>query len=200
MSIFLPCLLERWSTETPQGTGARGVFNTWQDVRRDVIRNLEWLLNTEAPPRLAGQVPSEAVQRSVLCFGIEPYSGRPQSGMDPKEMSWRIRERILAFESRVDHHTRWKSKRRVIVDLDMFGPVCADADANPEPAQALHRVVIGEVRALHLIAEILQHLGNAAHANAADADKMQHPHIQRHGGTKGKWANGFVHGGPLGLA
>ena len=105
MSIFLPCLLERWSTETPQGTGARGVFNTWQDVRRDVIRNLEWLLNTEAPPRLAGQVPSEAVQRSVLCFGIEPYSGRPQSGMDPKEMSWRIRERILAFESRVDHHT-----------------------------------------------------------------------------------------------
>ena len=104
MTIFLPCLLERWSSDVSGGAKVRGSLNTWQDVRRDVIRNLEWLLNTESPASLAGSVPPDAVSKSVLCFGIPPYSGRPQSSMDPDDIAWSIRERIIAFETRLDHH------------------------------------------------------------------------------------------------
>ena len=105
MNVFLPCLLERWSSANGVRTGARGALNTWQDVRRDVMRNLEWLLNTEAPPRLAHREIPPAVAGSVLCFGIEPYSGRAQSSLTPSEVAWSIRQRIITFEPRIDRHS-----------------------------------------------------------------------------------------------
>ncbi len=105
MTIFLPCLLERWSTDGAASARARGVLNTWQDVRRDVMRNIEWLLNTEAPTSFAGRAVPAAVADSVLCFGIEPYSGRPQSSFNPADIAWNIRRRIIAFECRIDRHT-----------------------------------------------------------------------------------------------
>ncbi len=104
MTIFLPCLLERWSTG--DGTAnARGSLNTWGDVRRDVMRNIQWLLNTEAPLHFAGLPVPEAVADSVLCFGVEPYSGRAQSSLSPIDIAWNIRTRILAFEPRIDRHS-----------------------------------------------------------------------------------------------
>jgi hypothetical protein len=39
-------------------------------------------------------------------------------------------------------------------------------------AQALHIGAVGDVAALHLVAQIVQHLGDAGHADAADADEM----------------------------
>jgi type VI secretion system protein ImpF len=105
MNVFLPCLLERWSSAGGVRVGARGTMNTWQDVRRDVMRNIEWLLNTEAPVRLAGRELPQPVGNSVLCFGIEPYSGRAQSSLSPTDIAWSIRERIIAFEPRIDRHT-----------------------------------------------------------------------------------------------
>lgn len=105
MNVFLPCLLERWSSTGGARNGARGTLNTWQDVRRDVMRNIEWLLNTEAPATLGrGEIPP-AVRDSVLCFGIEPYSGRAQSSLSPSEVAWSIRQRIIAFEPRIDRHS-----------------------------------------------------------------------------------------------
>jgi type VI secretion system protein ImpF len=105
MSIFLPCLLERWTASGGANKSARGVLNTWQDVRRDVMRNIEWLLNTEAPTNFADQPIPQAVVDSVLCFGIEPYSGRAQSTLRPHDIAWNIRKRILAFEPRIDRHS-----------------------------------------------------------------------------------------------
>jgi type VI secretion system protein ImpF len=105
MNVFLPCLLERWSSAGGARVGARGTLNTWQDVRRDVMRNLEWLLNTEAPARIAGRPIPPQVANSVLCFGIEPYSGRAQSSLAPTDIAWSIRARIIAFEPRIDRHT-----------------------------------------------------------------------------------------------
>jgi type VI secretion system protein ImpF len=105
MTIFLPCLLERWSSDANGEGRGRGSLNTWQDVRRDVIRNLTWLLNTEFPVLLAGSSPPDAVANSALCFGIAPYSGRPQSSMNPDDIAWSIRERIIAFETRLDHNS-----------------------------------------------------------------------------------------------
>ena len=47
-----------------------------------------------------------------------------------------------------------------------------DMDFDALVAQPLHIGAFRLVRALHLVAEIVEHLGNAAHADAADADKM----------------------------
>lgn len=105
MNVFLPCLLERWSSAGGVRVGARGTMNTWQDVRRDVMRNIEWLLNTEAPVRFGGREIPPQVANSVLCFGIEPYSGRAQSSLSPNDIAWSIRERIIAFEPRIDRHS-----------------------------------------------------------------------------------------------
>lgn len=101
VTIFLPCLLERWSSVVKGGDAARS-FNTWQDVRKDVMRNLEWLLNTEQPSRLAGRPLPAAVQRSVLCYGIPAYSGKVQSSFRVDDVAWSIRERIVAFETRIE--------------------------------------------------------------------------------------------------
>lgn len=116
MTIFLPCLLERWST-APDNGRARGGFSNWQDVKRDVLRNLEWLLNTEqehlrtAPERGTSSTAARryppAVERSVLCFGIPAFSGQVQSSFerDAEEIAWAIRERIVAFEPRINAAT-----------------------------------------------------------------------------------------------
>ncbi|MBI5276021.1 MAG: GPW/gp25 family protein [Burkholderiales bacterium] len=113
MSVFLPCLLERWASPDGASAGTRGNMNTWQDVRRDVLRNLQWLLNTERPVALPGQPFPEAVANSVLCFGIDPYSGRAQSGLKASDVAWSIRERIVAFEPRIDRHSL-----EVLIDED----------------------------------------------------------------------------------
>ena len=104
MTVFLPCLLERWSSHAKSDLGARS-FNNWSDVRRDVVRNLEWLLNTEQPSTLAGVDIPPAVQSSVLCYGIPAYSGKVQSAFKVEDVAWSIRERIIAFESRIEAAT-----------------------------------------------------------------------------------------------
>lgn len=104
MNVFFPCLLERWSSPAKPGGSVRSA-SSWADVRRDVMRNLEWLLNTEQPALLADIVPPEAVQRSVLCFGIPAYSGKVQSAFNAEDVAWSIRERILAFEPRIEAAT-----------------------------------------------------------------------------------------------
>src|SRR5690606_16073234 len=47
-------------------------------------------------------------------------------------------------------------------------------------AQALHIGAVGLVGALHLIAQIVQHLCDAAHADAANADEMHDADCLRH--------------------
>ena len=48
----------------------------------------------------------------------------------------------------------------------------ADEQARAQAAQARDVGVLGNVAAVHLIAEVAQHLGDTAHADAADADEM----------------------------
>ena len=62
---------------------------------------------------------------------------------------------------------------------EVLGPV-ADEALDALFAQALHIGAVGLVGALHAVAEIAQHLGDAAHADAADADEMHQPDRLRH--------------------
>src|SRR4029453_18148984 len=55
----------------------------------------------------------------------------------------------------------------------------ADRDLDAELAQALGVGVLDQVRALHAMAEVVQDLGDAAHADAADADEMNAARVDR---------------------
>ena len=47
-----------------------------------------------------------------------------------------------------------------------------DRDGDAAGAQTLGAGTIGDIRSLHLVAQIVHHLGNARHADPADADEM----------------------------
>src|SRR5579872_6464877 len=55
-----------------------------------------------------------------------------------------------------------------------------DVDRDTRLFQLLDNIAFGDIRALHLIAELVHHLGNARHSNAADADEMDRADV----GTK----------------
>src|SRR3546814_6112303 len=54
-----------------------------------------------------------------------------------------------------------------------------DRDLDSLFSQSLHDIAIGDVAALHLIAEIVHDLGDARHADAADADEMDGADVGR---------------------
>src|SRR5690606_34805767 len=54
-------------------------------------------------------------------------------------------------------------------------------DRDAEPAQPLDVCVLGLVATLHAIAEIVQDLGDAAHADAADPNEMDETDVERKG-------------------
>ena len=56
----------------------------------------------------------------------------------------------------------------------------ADEALDALVAQPLHIGAVGLVGTLHGIAEIVQHLGDAAHADAADPDEMDEADRLRH--------------------
>lgn len=100
MSLFLPCLLQRWADSSADG-GRRLSQASWDDVRADVRRNLEWLLNAEAPQSRDGRALPEALRASVWCFGVPAYAGRAQSTLSPEHMADEIHQRIVWFEPRL---------------------------------------------------------------------------------------------------
>src|SRR5690606_14813589 len=61
-----------------------------------------------------------------------------------------------------------------------IGRVMADRDGDALLAQALDIGVLGLVGALHAVAQRMQRLGDAAHADAANADKMHEADGLRH--------------------
>nr|GFD57918.1 hypothetical protein [Tanacetum cinerariifolium] len=48
----------------------------------------------------------------------------------------------------------------------------ADHHRDALVAQPLHHIAFGNIGALYRVAEVLHHLGNAGHANPADADEV----------------------------
>src|SRR6185312_15904184 len=62
--------------------------------------------------------------------------------------------------------------------VDVFR-VVADRDPDALLAQPLDVGAVGNVRARHGVAEVRQHLGDAAHADAADADEMNRTEVAR---------------------
>ncbi len=55
-----------------------------------------------------------------------------------------------------------------------------DKDLHPFFSQALYIGTFRQIRSLHGIAQRMQHLGNAAHADSTNTDKMQSAYVLWH--------------------
>src|SRR5262245_13054521 len=122
--------------------------------------------------------------------GIEaaPLEDRGDHGRR-RRLAVRARDRDAELQAhQLGEHLRARDDRHLqaarLEDLDVVGGdggrghddvrsrdasgLVTEVDARAETAQALHRVVLGEIGAGHLVAEVEEHLGDPAHAAAAD--------------------------------
>lgn len=113
MSEWLPSLLERWTSPARSLRGGGAIAS----VRADVVRNLEWMLNSQASTvQDEEELPLE-VRRSVYCFGLHCYTGQEESIQKPADVAWALHQSIVAFEPRIDPGTL-----SVQVDADQQRP------------------------------------------------------------------------------
>jgi type VI secretion system protein ImpF len=98
-----PSLLDRLTDDAPgdlkEPREAR-VLSTRQ-LRRCVIRDLDWLFNTGNLAAEAELAPYPLVRGSVLNYGLPELSGRSVVSMTPKSLEGIIRQAILDFEPRI---------------------------------------------------------------------------------------------------
>ena len=104
---------------------------------------------------------------------LEPHQlgehlGAPDDGNAPQARRRQLRI-VAPDRSGDDDHRGVADLRRVM----------ADEHARATFAQAFDVGVVARVRALHLVTDIEQHLGDAGHADAADADEMNGAELAR---------------------
>jgi type VI secretion system protein ImpF len=104
-----PSLLDRLTDHAPgawrDGQGdAEAILNVDQ-LRRAVIRDLGWLLNTtnHAADEDLSSVPE--VAQSVVNYGIPDLTGHSLSQFTDREIESMLRESLLRFEPRLDPRT-----------------------------------------------------------------------------------------------
>jgi type VI secretion system protein ImpF len=98
-----PSLLDRLTDEEPGKKVSFGdrYFLTINKLRQSVIRDLEWLLNTnnfEAIKDLSGL---PFVSSSVLNYGIPDLVGKTTSGVEAEALGRLVRQAIVNFEPRI---------------------------------------------------------------------------------------------------
>lgn len=97
-----PSLLDRLTDDAPGNPAQRGGASvTLSELRRSVLRDLNWLFNAT---QLLGPEEAEAlpqVRKSVLNYGLPPLSGVSASGLDLAKLERALRQAILDFEPRL---------------------------------------------------------------------------------------------------
>lgn len=98
-----PALLDRLTDDEPENRKeplGQSVVSKGR-LKRTVLRDLVWLLNTSAH-HTSDQLDSyPEVRRSVINFGIPVLSGKNFSGVDWRDLEQKIHDAILAFEPRI---------------------------------------------------------------------------------------------------
>jgi type VI secretion system protein ImpF len=101
-----PCLLDRLVDEAPQEAkeAADKRFLNKAQLRKAVLRDLEWLLNCTRPAdaALGGQ---SSLVKSVAGFGLPGMSGQTASSVSHQEVERAVRGAIELFEPRIDAST-----------------------------------------------------------------------------------------------
>jgi type VI secretion system protein ImpF len=97
-----PSLLDRLTDEAPENASARGGASvTLSELRRSVLRDLNWLFNTSQILRTEETESWPQVRNSVLNYGLPPLSGLTASGLDVPKLERALRQAILDFEPRI---------------------------------------------------------------------------------------------------
>ncbi len=102
-----PFLLDRLTDEAPDNTRESRDQRTGslRQLRRSVLRDLEWLLNTPCHfnPEELQDFPFAA--QSVINYGIPNLSGQTVSGMSPERVEKMLLNAIHRYEPRVIRHS-----------------------------------------------------------------------------------------------
>ena len=100
---LMPFLLDRLTDDAPtvkaEGRERRTFSNA--DMRRALLRDLSWLLNTSAQPGIGTLDEYPRVAASVLNYGIPDFSGRTASSETPEMIQRMVRAAILNYEPRI---------------------------------------------------------------------------------------------------
>lgn len=96
-----PSLLDRLTDEAPGEGGPRGGSVSLSELRRTVLRDLNWLFNTVQLMNAEEAQSWPLVRKSVLNYGLPPLSGLTASGLDVRKLERALRQAILDFEPRI---------------------------------------------------------------------------------------------------
>ncbi len=98
-----PALLDRLTDEAPQRRGdtqSRGLM-THAELRRAVLRDLRWLLNTVNIESTRDLAHLSHIQSSTLNFGVRAMAGKRMSEIDWSDLENTILDAIILFEPRI---------------------------------------------------------------------------------------------------
>lgn len=98
-----PALFDRLTDDEPgqKSEAPQNAFVSKSRLKRTVLRDLVWLLNTTAHHTSDQLINYPEVRKSVVNFGIPVLSGRNFSGVDWRSLEFQIRAAILVFEPRI---------------------------------------------------------------------------------------------------
>jgi type VI secretion system protein ImpF len=97
-----PSLLDRLTDEAPDSAASRGGMSlSLSELRRSVLRDLNWLFNASQSMRPEELEPWPQVKNSVINYGLPPLSGLTASGLDVLQLERILRQAIIDFEPRI---------------------------------------------------------------------------------------------------
>jgi type VI secretion system protein ImpF len=97
-----PSLLDRLTDEAPGDPAQRGGMSvSLSELRRSVLRDLNWLFNTSQFMRPEELEAWPQVRNSVVNYGLPPLSGLTASGLDVVRLERALRQAIIDFEPRL---------------------------------------------------------------------------------------------------
>ena len=96
-----PSLLDRLTDDAPENASARGGSATLSELRKNVLRDLNWLFNTTRLLKSEELESWPQVRNSVLNYGLPPLSGVAASGVDVVQFERALKQAILDFEPRI---------------------------------------------------------------------------------------------------
>lgn len=98
-----PMLLDRLTDYSPTKRSEAAHHNliSHHELRRMIIRDLQWLLNCTNRDIDEHLKPFPEVQRSTLNYGIRPLSGKRMSDIEWSDIQRVLTQAILAFEPRI---------------------------------------------------------------------------------------------------
>jgi type VI secretion system protein ImpF len=99
-----PSLLDRLTDEAPGNPSARGGL-TLSELRKSVLRDLNWLFNTAQIMNTEDLEAWPQVRNSVLNYGLPPLSGVVASALDVPKLERVLRQAIIDFEPRILPHS-----------------------------------------------------------------------------------------------